>query len=263
MPKKTTKKVQKVEKNFEEINELRNKSNRFFISIPFIIAIIIWLLIWIVPKGAPVVDPWYKAVQLVDSAANKTQDPKIKQILFNEGGNQLKELVKKHPYHARVHFFLGFYYFTTQNWDSALVELKEAAKIDSGSILNSVWPDAYDLIAKTCINKSVLYTQTGQLIEAKKILLEGYKYAPNQPLLNRFLGNVYYNLKDYENAFRHLMISFSGNPNDDITANLLGILYNMKGDINNAKTYFNRALQINPNNQAAKTNLINLNAALK
>lgn len=244
-------------------NKNFNKSNIFFISIPFAIALIIWLFIWIVPKGSPVIDPWYKAIQLVDSAANRTQNPKIKQKLFDESGQQLRDLVKKHPYHARVHFFLGYYYFVTQNWDSALIELKEAARIDSGSILNSVWPDAHDLIAKTCINKSVFYTQSGQFNDAKAILLEGYKYAPKQALINRFLGNIYYNLKDYENAMKHLMISFSVNPNDDITANLLGILYNMKGDFNNARAYFNKALQINPNNQSAKVNLNNLNALLK
>jgi len=234
----------------------RNK--KFFASIPFGIAIIIYISIWIFEPGEPVVDPWFAAVKLVDSS-QKITDPVIKNKLLNEGGNDLRHLVKIHPYHARVRFFLGYYYFVTQNWDSSMTELKEAAHLDSGSTINSIWPNAHDLITKVAINKSVPVMNQGNLQKAKEILLDAYPYYPSNPLLNKYIGNIYFNLGEYDNAFRHFSTSMQGDPNDADVVNIIGVLYKMKGDMNNAKAHFQRALQINPNHPQAKVNIVGLN----
>ncbi|MFH1051742.1 MAG: tetratricopeptide repeat protein [bacterium] len=245
------------EKDSEAL-KINFKNKKFLAAIPFVLAILIYACIWLFEPGEPVVDPWFAAVKLVDSS-QKATDPTLKQNLLNEGGNELRHLVKIHPYHARVRFFLGYYYFVTQNWDSSLSELKEAARLDSGSTINSVWPNAHDLISKAAINKSVLSMNQGKLQEAKQLLLDAYPYYPQNPLLNKYIGNVYFNLGEYENAFRHFSVSLQGNQNDADVANMLGVLYKMKGDMNNAKAYFQRALQINPNHQGAKTNLSGIN----
>jgi tetratricopeptide (TPR) repeat protein len=235
-----------------------NFRNRMFrASIPFVIAFIFYALIWIIPPGPPVEDPWYKAVKLVDSS-KKLNNPKMKNKLLKSAGNELKHLVDIHPYHAKVHFFLGYYYFVKQNWDSALVELEEAARIDSGSTINSIWPNAHDLITKAAINKSMNLMNQGKVNRAREILLDAYKYGKYDPLLNKFIGNFYLNTKEYDNALQHLMISMNRNPKDPDTANLIGVVYKMKGDINNALAYFRHALQLNPDHNGAKNNLASI-----
>ncbi len=245
------------EKNSESF-QISFKNKKFLAAIPFGLAFIIYACIWLFEPGEPVSDPWFAAVKLVDSS-QKVTDPTLKQKLLNDGGYELRHLVKIHPYHARVRFFLGYYYFVTQNWDSSLSELKEAARLDSGSTINSVWPNAHDLITKVAINKSVFAMNSGNLIEAKLLLLDAYPYYPSNPLLNKYIGNVYYNLGEYENAFRHFSVSFQGNQNDADVVNMLGVLYKMKGDMNNATAHFQRALQINPEHPGAKVNLSSIN----
>jgi tetratricopeptide (TPR) repeat protein len=252
-----------IEKKIEEKivrseEETKVTSNLIISSIPFIISAILWILLWIIPNGPAVVDPWYKAVKLVDSAS-KIQDNKIRYGILEEGGNQLRDLTLKHPYHARVHFFLGYYYFVSQKWDSALTSLKESARIDSGATINAVWPDAHDLIAKSALNKALVFIQQNQFKQAKEILLDAYDYYPKHPILNKFLGSVNFNLGEYELALRYSMISFSGNPKDSEVANLIGTLYKMKNDLVNASAYYRKAVELDPNNQTVLHNLNSLN----
>lgn len=233
------------------------KNAKLIAAIPFGIAIIIYALIWIIKPGEPVVDPWFAAVKLVDSS-NRVQDPAIKAKLMNEGGNELRRLVKLHPYHARVHYYLGYYFFLKQDWDSSMIELKEASRIDSGSTINSIWPNAHDLIVKTSVNQSLIYRNAGNPAKAKEILLEAYPYYPNHPLLNKHLGSVCYDTQDFEGALRYFTVSLNGEPKDYDVSNMIGVLFKMKGDLNNAAAYFNKTLQLNPNHAGARMNLESL-----
>ncbi|MFC2130425.1 tetratricopeptide repeat protein [Bacteroidota bacterium] len=244
-------------KSKKEKLEFTWKNSKFRAAIPFALAFLVYALIWIVKPGEPVVDPWFKAIKLVDSS-KRVDDPVQRTKLMNEGGNELRRLVELHPYHARVRFFLGYYYFVKQDWDSSLFELKEAARLDSGSTINSIWPNAHELIIKAAINKSLLFRNTGNLQRAKDILLDASPYHPNNPMLNKHIGSVYFDMKEYDNAQRHFMISFNGNPKDADIANLIGVIYKMRGDVNNASAYFRRALQLNPNHAGAKVNLESL-----
>jgi tetratricopeptide (TPR) repeat protein len=250
--------VETQQENHKEKFEINFKNKKFIASMPFVIALLIYISIWVFEPGEPVLDPWNAAIRLVDSS-QKVNDINLKKDLLNKGGNELRYLALKHPYHARVRFYLGYYFFITQNWDSSMIELKEAARLDSGSTINSIWPNAHDLITKVAINKSIIYLNNGKLQEAKNTLLDAYQYYPSNPLLNKYLGNLYFNLGDYDGAFRYLSISVQGEPNDADVINMLGVLYKMKGDLNNAKAYFQKALQINPNHPQAKVNLGNIN----
>jgi hypothetical protein len=153
-----------------EENIEKKSINKFKVSIPFILALVLYSLIWIVPAAPPVIDPWYAAVQLVDSS-KKVNDPLLKEKLLTQGGNELRELVRLYPYHARVRFFLGYYYFSVDKWDSSLIEFKEAARMDSGATINPVWPDAHKLLIKAALNKCNVLLQQKKLTECKTILL--------------------------------------------------------------------------------------------
>ena len=59
-----------------------NWSNKILSKTGKKIILIIWLMIWLISPGPPVVDPWYEAIKLVDSGY-KSQDPAIKKQLMN------------------------------------------------------------------------------------------------------------------------------------------------------------------------------------
>ncbi len=244
-------------KKKEEKFEFSFRNKKFRAALPFIVAALVYWWIWIVPTGEKVKDPWYAAVHLVDSA-RKTNNPKLKTELLNKGGNELKRLVAEHPYHARIHFFLGYYYFAKKNWDSALVKLKKAAKMDSGATINPVWHQANELIVKAAVNKSLALRNQNKPQEALNVLLNASKYGQNNPVLNKFIGDAYFRKGEYDLALKYFLHSYKFNQKDADLCNMIGVLYKYRNDLNRAASFFKTALRLNTNHKAAKQNLSSL-----
>jgi hypothetical protein len=123
----------------------------FFVPTLFIIG---YLFFWNAPK-IHLMDPWYEAYHQVNLAMN-TQDPVMKRQLLDQGGGALKELCRKYPYHARVHYLLGCYYDYTGNYDSAIVHAKEAIRLGSGATVNQVDDIAAQLLISSTSKKAAL-----------------------------------------------------------------------------------------------------------
>jgi hypothetical protein len=119
-----------------------------------------YLFFWNAPK-VNLQDPWYEAFSKVN-AGMKTQDPVVKQQLLDRGGGALKELCKRYPYHARVHFFLGCYYEYTGCYDSAIVHAKEALRLGSGAEVNQVDDLATELLISSTSKLRALRAQGEQ-----------------------------------------------------------------------------------------------------
>lgn len=254
---KNTSKENPIKSNSDGKNikfEFKIKNPKFRAFIPFAIAALFFASIWIFKPAGPVIDPWYAAVKLVDSS-NKVQNPQIKKNILDEGGRQLKELVKEYPFHGRIHFFLGYYYFTKRQWDSALTELKISAKMDSGATINAFWPQAHDLIIKSSINMSIVSANQNKIQESEQYLLSAIPYNPNDPLLNKFLGSFYLNHSQIDKALIYYLKSLNANPKDAQVSNNIGLIYMQRKQIETAIPYFKRALSLNPNLAVAKDNL--------
>jgi tetratricopeptide (TPR) repeat protein len=179
--------------------------------------------------GVQVVDPWYKAVQLVDSSRN-VSSPVLKQQLLDKGGSQLKELSYKFK-HARVQFFLGYYFYQIQQWDSATYYCRAAFKADSGATMNPVWQDALKFYIYSALNQSSVLINKNDLSNALSLLKEiELLYPENADILND-LGIVYTKQKQLPEAAKYFKMAYHNNPKHPEAKNNLMMVYQQMGDL--------------------------------
>lgn len=202
-------------------NNTKNISNNNGIKFLFLPLLFLAALFftWFGPS-IDITDPWFDAVLKVDSAS-KVTDPALRSKLMDEGGAELKKLIKEYPFHARVHFMLGFYYMKSGKMDSAISEFRETIKIDSGATINPVWTDAVRLLS------TIYVAESNELVKNKTPELALKK-------LNE--------AKD--------LAKFSDNINAQY-----GVLYHQAGQLDSAEIYYLRTLQINPNHKGVIKNL--------
>jgi hypothetical protein len=114
----------------------------------------VYLFLW----NAPAVhlrDPWYEAYSQV-VAATGTHDTIVNQRLLDYGGAALRALCAQYPYHARVHFLLGGYYYFAGNYDSAMVQANQAIALGRGATVNQVDGIAGELLDAARAKKASL-----------------------------------------------------------------------------------------------------------
>ncbi len=96
------------------------------------------------------------------------------------------------------------------------------------------------------------------LNQAASILNESVKANPSYNPTYYALAYVYFDLERYDESISaaNKYLSKAKDEKEKSDAyNILGLDYKGKEDYTNAKKYFNQAIQLNPNNQYAKTNL--------
>lgn len=228
-------------------------SKKLVSAIPYAVAVIIFLLVWTENK-TEVIDPWYAAVRLVDSS-NRVTDPDEKLRILEEGGSQLRELVAEHPYHARVHFFYGYYFLTSQKWDSAIAEFAEAVRIDTLSTVNPVWFDAVNMLAVASLNKANGYLQNSKIDEAMNALQFAKLYSPNHRDVNHNIAVIFHNTGRLDSAVVYYEQALSADPNDQqIRENLSNAYFVMANRAMQERNFklaaplYQRAVELNPNN---------------
>jgi hypothetical protein len=101
-----------------------------------VVMVTAYMFFWNAPK-INFTDPWYEAFSIVN-AATKTPNTFLRQKLLEKGGKELKDLCRKYPYHARVHYLLGCYFEYIGQYDSAIVQAGEAVRLGSGAVVNQV-----------------------------------------------------------------------------------------------------------------------------
>lgn len=111
-----------------------------------------YLFFWIVPP-MHMSDPWYEAFGLVGKGM-LSRDTISGRQLVEKGGVELRALSTKYPFHARVHYFLGCYYECAGQYDSAIIQAKEAIRLGSGSVVNQVDGLAQNLLASATAKKA-------------------------------------------------------------------------------------------------------------
>ena len=227
-----------------------------FTVLPLIIFIVLYTSAWILPEPQ-VIDPWYKAIKLIDSS-KKVSDPTYKNQLIEQAGKELKQLLSLHPYHARLYYFMGYYFYHTGNWDSSIAYEKKAIKMDSGSVWNKIDIEANDLIIEAYLNKSRILATSNQIEKAKEALLETLPYKPTDFNVYKNLGNIYFiqNLLDSATYFYKQAISYKTDDAD--IYNNIGIIASKFNKLSEARQYFEKALQINPDYKESIKNLNNL-----
>src|SRR5262249_23545893 len=112
------------------------------------LSLLAYVALWFSPVTLQ--DPWYEALADVN-AARGAGDSGAKRALLAKAGAQLDELVRLHPYHARVHFILAYYYNDVGDSDRAMAEAKEAIRLGSGAKVNQVDGLARDVLVDAAV----------------------------------------------------------------------------------------------------------------
>jgi tetratricopeptide (TPR) repeat protein len=219
--------------------------------LPLCFALLVFMIIWFKPFNVHLQDPWYEGAILVDSARNLT-DTNQRNILMEQAGKKLAEQTRLHPYHARVHYLYGYYWFNRQNWDSVIYQQKEAIRIGAGGIVNQVEYGAQEMLNAALDNKVIPLINAGKYNEAL-VVLENAK-TPNMinPGIDKNKGIIFSRQGNADSALACFIRYKQSNPNDANNLANIGISYLQKNNRDSARKYINDALKIDPNNASAK-----------
>jgi tetratricopeptide (TPR) repeat protein len=184
--------------------------------------------------------------------------------LFDTGTAEeiFKKVIKMDPENASAHKDLGVIYLNQRLFEYAEDEFNTALNLapDNFDIIleyaNFLYAlskydeaDEYynkaiglqdDVVAKalSALNKLEL----NQLDEAKELIESSLKDQPEHEYIQFIAGRIYYSLKDYENAKIYFIKSLEQNP-DRETKNLLALTYYELGEYEKALNIFNALLE--------------------
>jgi tetratricopeptide (TPR) repeat protein len=223
-------------------------SYRHFLPLGF--ALFVFFIIWFKPFNVNLKDPWYVGAMYIDSA-RKEIDTNQRKILLGKAGKILSEQVQKHPYHARVHYLYGFYWYDRQNWDSSIFHEKEAIRLGAGGVVNQVEYNAQDILNTALGNKVTALINSGKINEAADVV--EYAKTPQMfnPGIDKYRGIIYSRLGNSDSALFCFLRYKATNPNDANNLANIAISYNQKNMRDSAVVYINEALKLDPANANA------------
>ncbi|MFI5133710.1 MAG: tetratricopeptide repeat protein [Chitinophagales bacterium] len=160
--------------------------------------------------------------------------------------------MQKHPYHARVHYLYGFYWFARTNWDSAISQEKEAIRIGAGGVVNQVEYKAQDMLNSALGNKVMPLINTANYKEAFEELKKAETPNLFNPDLDSYKGIIYSRQGNPDSALSCFHRFKESNPKDVNNLTNIAISYNQKSMRDSARIYINQALKLEPNNENAK-----------
>ncbi len=109
----------------------------------------------------------------------------------------------------------------------------------------------------------VTYELQGDLTQARKHYLTALTNFPQDLSLYSAIALTYHNQQDLDNAILYYQKIIQLDPNQAADAyNNLGNIYYSKQDLDQARQYFQKALQLNPNHPTARQNLQSLSDQL-
>ena len=123
----------------------------------------------------------------------------------------------------------------TQLGHETAIKALERAKNNNGNYENEI----YQTLASE-------YEAVGDTVNFAKTLEEGVQKFPNEAYYLLNLINIYINTDRHTEAINYLNTAISKDPKNVQLYDVMGRVYEMMKDYNNAEVYFNKALEINP-----------------
>jgi tetratricopeptide (TPR) repeat protein len=223
------------------------------------VMLMMYLYLWFVP-GPVVMDPWWEAADLMESASNMTNAAQQLATL-EKAGSELKRLSAQHPYHARLHYFLSVYYLNIEQIDSAIAEAKEAVRLGSGGIVNAVDGAARNLLVDATLKKAQPLIDKRDFNAAYQVLHDSYTLAPGHKTLLVTLGNTCLEKNDDDCAGQYFEEALKVDPQNAEIYMVLGKIAKSQGRIPKAIEYLEKAIALNPKLSEAQNSLAILKSA--
>jgi len=196
---------------------------------------------------------------------------------FTTAQELLNKSLTYNPDSISSHLVLGNVYKALGNFDNALKSYNNALKIDPNYVhamygiatilkLQGKLDEAIDYCNKAyklaanfwqALNAlGSMYYEKGAIDDAEATLLKGLEIAPNNVAICNNLAGVYRGVNANEQALKYYQRSIEINPNQPMIHNYIGlVLVKMDGLEEAAIDSYEKALELDPNNEYARLNL--------
>ena len=229
----------------------KNRSSITYLHfLPLGISLLVFIIIWTNPLKIKIQDPWSEGALLIDSARN-VKDTNQRNVLMEQARKKLAEQVRLHPYHARVHYFYGYYWLIRQNWDSVIYQQKEAIRIGAGGVVNPIEYDAQEMLNEALDKKVTPLIKQGKYDEALVVLENAKTPDIINPEIDEKKGIIFSREGNSDSALACFIRYKQSNPNDANNLANIAITYLQKNNRDSARKYVNDVLKKDPNNARA------------
>lgn len=99
--------------------------------------------------------------------------------------------------------------------------------------------------------------------DAEQMFLDIIRLNSKEVEAYEYLGEIYTERREYEEAIESLAFAKQLNPKDDRIAYDLGVVYERRGDLDTAKRYYKEAVKLAPNNPRNLNGLLQIAIELK
>lgn len=194
---------------------------------------------------------------------------------YDEAKRYLNEALKLDESYPKVYFFIGQAFKETQDTAKAIEFFKRAIQVDAGDYdsyiqlaqlytkLHSSEALKYleaaintnDGIDEAYYARGFYYQQEGQIEKALNDYQKTITINPYHTLAYYNAGYIYFSQKNIPMAIRHFEMSARANDEFEKPIYMMGLCNEALGKIEEAKKFYTRCLQLNPNFELAKIGL--------
>lgn len=162
---------------------------------------------------------------------------------FLKAKRHLEKAITSKKFSPDAHFLMAKYYYLTNQYNYAIMELKSIIKNGKFGIL-SPRDEVYRLLAD-------IYIKSNQIEEAYKNYLILEQTNPEEYNIVINLGNIFIKLKNYEKAIEYFQKALKLRSTDAEAIAGLGIAFYYLNDYEKARYYLEQAVQLNRKNYRA------------
>jgi tetratricopeptide (TPR) repeat protein len=151
----------------------------------------------------------------------------------------LDSLLKKGTDDARIHFFKGNAFFSTEQYDSSIAEFRRAVEMDED-------------YSKAYVNLGIVYDQTGKRQNARSAYGQAIRVNPDDVLAYCHLGYNYYSSGDHARAMEYYTKALEIDPNSAQAHYNLGLAFAEAKIFKEALVEWRRVIELDPDGQLGK-----------